>query len=80
MYAEISRRLKLQNDQNMLPFAVISMKNNKAMGITTKMNIDRDNKRVQNRINLVCEVSPTYIFEHIVQINAIGANLEYQIF
>ena len=23
------------------------MKNNKAMGITTKMNIDRDNKRVQ---------------------------------
>ena len=29
----------------MRPFAVISMKNNKAMGITTKMNIDRDNKR-----------------------------------
>ena len=33
--------------KNMVPFAVISMKNNKAMGITTEMNIDRDNKRVQ---------------------------------
>ena len=31
--------------KNVLPFAVISMKNNKVMGITTKMNIDRDNKR-----------------------------------
>ena len=31
----------------MLPFAVNSMKNNKAMGITTKMNIERDIKRVQ---------------------------------
>ena len=47
MNAEINRRLDLQNNKRMLPFAVISKSNNKAMGMTTYMNIDRDNKRVE---------------------------------
>ena len=47
MDAEINRRLDLQNKKSMLPFAVISMRNNKAVGMTTYMNIDRDNKRVE---------------------------------
>ena len=47
MNAEINRRLDLQNKKSMLPFAVISMRNNKAVGMTTYMNIDRDNKRVE---------------------------------
>ena len=47
MNAEINRRLDLQNKKSMLPFAVISMINNKAVGMTTYMNIDQDNKRVE---------------------------------
>ena len=47
MNAEINRRLDLQNKKSMLPFAVISMNNNKAVGMTTYMNIDQDNKRVE---------------------------------
>ena len=47
MNAEINRRLDLQNKKSMLPFAVISLRNNKAVGMTTYMNIDRDNKRVE---------------------------------
>ena len=47
MNAEINRRLDLQNKKSMLPFAVISMRNNKAVGMTTCMNVDRDNKRVE---------------------------------
>ena len=47
MSAEINRRLDLQNKKSMLPFAVISMNNNKAVGMTTYMNIDQDNKRVE---------------------------------
>ena len=47
MIAEINRRLDLQNKKSMLPFAVISMRSNKAVGMTTYMNIDQDNKRVE---------------------------------
>ena len=47
MNAEINRRLDLQNKKSMLPFPVISMRNNKAVGMTTYMNIDQDNKRVE---------------------------------
>ena len=47
MDAEINRRLDLQNKKSMLPFAVISMRSNKAVGMTTYMNIDQDNKRVE---------------------------------
>ena len=47
MNAEINRRLDLQNKKSMLPFAVISMRSNKAVGMTTYMNIDQDNKRVE---------------------------------
>ena len=42
MNAEINRRLDLQNKKSMLPFAVISMRNIKAVGMTTYMNIDQD--------------------------------------
>ena len=47
MDAEITRRLDLQNGKRMLPFAVISLSNNKAVGMTTYMNIDQENKRVE---------------------------------
>ena len=47
MTAEINRRLDLQNKKSMLPFAVISLRSNKAVGMTTYMNIDQDNKRVE---------------------------------
>ena len=47
MDAEITRRLNLQNDKSMLPFAVISLSNNRAVGMTTYMNIDQENKRVE---------------------------------
>jgi len=47
MEQEIERRLSLQSRGSMLPFAVISKKNNKAMGMTTYMNIDQENKRVE---------------------------------
>jgi RimJ/RimL family protein N-acetyltransferase len=47
MEQEIERRLFLQSRSSMLPFAVISKKNNKAMGMTTYMNIDQENKRVE---------------------------------
>ena len=45
MSAEITRRLNLQKQGSMLPFAVIS--NSKAVGMTTYMNIDAANRRVE---------------------------------
>jgi N-acetyltransferase len=45
MAAEISRRLSLRSAGSMLPFSV--MKNAKAVGMTTYMNIDRGTKRVE---------------------------------
>ena len=47
MKMEIERRLKLQDMSTMLPFAVISLKTEKAVGMTTYMNVDKDNKRVE---------------------------------
>lgn len=47
MKAEIERRLKLQDMGTMLPFAVISLKTEKAVGMTTYMNVDKKNKRVE---------------------------------
>ncbi len=43
---EIQRRLKLQQAQSMLPFAVID-KNGRAVGVTTFMHVDSANKRVE---------------------------------
>ena len=47
MDGEIERRLSLQKTGSMLPFAVISKINNKAVGMTTYMNVDYENKRVE---------------------------------
>ncbi|MGB0958614.1 MAG: GNAT family N-acetyltransferase [Halocynthiibacter sp.] len=47
MDAEIARRLKLRAEGSMLPFAVIDLKTGRAVGMTTYMNIDAVNKRVE---------------------------------
>lgn len=44
--AEIDRRLKLQNEGSMLPFAVLDT-SGKAVGMTTYMNIDAANRRLE---------------------------------
>lgn len=46
MMAEIERRLGLQDQSSMLPFAVLDA-DGKAVGMTTFMNIDAANKRVE---------------------------------
>ncbi len=45
--AEIDRRLELQRRGSMLPFAVIENSARKAVGMTTFLNIDSDNRRVE---------------------------------
>lgn len=45
--AEIDRRLGLQADGSMLPFAVIDRSSGRAVGMTTYMNIDAVHKRVE---------------------------------
>lgn len=47
MAAEIGRRLDLQAKGSMLPFAVIDPRSGKAVGMTTYMNIDAANRRVE---------------------------------
>lgn len=47
MNAEISRRLDLQRQGKMAPFAVINPANGRAVGMTTYMNIDEPNRRVE---------------------------------
>lgn len=47
MKKEIDRRLKLFEKKSMLPFSVIDLKTNKAIGMTTFLNIDSENKRVE---------------------------------
>jgi RimJ/RimL family protein N-acetyltransferase len=47
MAAEIDRRLKLQQEGSMLPFAIIDNRNGKAVGMTTYMHIDAANRRVE---------------------------------
>ena len=44
---EIKRRLGLQDQGAMLPFAVIENATGKAVGVTTYMNIDNGNRRVE---------------------------------
>ena len=44
---EIERRLALRKVGSMLPFAVIDQSSNRAVGMTTYMNIDAVNKRVE---------------------------------
>ncbi|QDU11060.1 Putative ribosomal N-acetyltransferase YdaF [Gimesia aquarii] len=45
--AEIQRRLDLFEQQQMLPFAIIAESSNKAVGMTTFMNVDAANRRVE---------------------------------
>jgi RimJ/RimL family protein N-acetyltransferase len=47
MTAEITRRLDLQAKGSMCPFAVIDPSTNQAVGMTTYMNIDAANRRVE---------------------------------
>jgi N-acetyltransferase len=47
MQAEIERRLGLQSKGSMLPFAVKSIAQNRIVGMTTYMNIDAAQKRVE---------------------------------
>ena len=47
MDAEINRRLDLQQKNSMVPFAVISLRDKIAVGMTTYMNVDKENKRVE---------------------------------
>ena len=47
MSAEIERRLNLQQTGRMLPFAVIERRNGKAVGMTTYMDIDAVNRRLE---------------------------------
>ncbi|CDZ48521.1 GNAT family N-acetyltransferase [Neorhizobium galegae] len=45
--AEIERRLELRTIGSMLPFAIIEKTNGKAVGMTTYMNIDAANRRLE---------------------------------
>jgi RimJ/RimL family protein N-acetyltransferase len=45
--AEIERRLALRDSGTMLPFAIIDKASGRAVGMTTYMNIDAVNKRVE---------------------------------
>ena len=47
MSAEIERRLELQARGSMLPFAVIEPRSGRAVGMTTYMNIDAAQRRVE---------------------------------
>ena len=47
MKGEIERRLRLQNEGSMLPFAVVHNESRKAVGMTTYMNVDAAHKRVE---------------------------------
>jgi RimJ/RimL family protein N-acetyltransferase len=47
MHAEIDRRLNLQKKEAMLPFAVIDNVAGKAIGMTTYMNVDSINRRIE---------------------------------
>lgn len=47
MAAEIARRLRLQDAGTMLPFAVVDPVLDRAVGMTTYMNVDEANRRVE---------------------------------
>jgi RimJ/RimL family protein N-acetyltransferase len=47
MEAEITRRLKLQEEGKMLPFATFNAATGQALGMTTYMNIDAPNRRLE---------------------------------
>lgn len=55
MQAEIDRRLGLQNQGSMLPFAVIEKSSSKAVGMTTYFNIDATNRRLEIGATWYCK-------------------------
>ena len=57
MGAEIERRLASQRDGTMLPFAVIDPASSTAVGMTTYMNVDARNRRV--------EIGSTWYAKHV---------------
>jgi N-acetyltransferase len=78
MLVEIDRRLDLQKQGSMLPFAVIEISSGKAVGMTTYLNIDATNRRVEigatwyrkrvqrSALNSECKLMLlTHAFEHL---------------
>jgi N-acetyltransferase len=78
MRAEIDRRLELQKQGSMIPFAVIEKSTQEAVGMTTFMNIDSVNRRVEigstwyrkrvqrSALNTECKLLLlTHAFEHL---------------
>ena len=78
MLVEIDRRLHLQEQGSMLPFAVIEMSSGKAVGMTTYLNIDATNRRLEigatwyckrvqgSALNSECKLMLlTHAFEHL---------------
>jgi N-acetyltransferase len=47
MAMDIARRLRLQSEGSMLPFAVLTNADGKAAGMTTYMNVDAANRRLE---------------------------------
>ncbi len=47
MSSEITRRLKLHSEGKMLPFTVFNQQTNQIIGMTTYMNVDAVNRRVE---------------------------------
>ncbi len=45
--AEIERRLRLQAEGSMLPFAIVAVATGRAVGVTTYMHIDAANRRLE---------------------------------
>lgn len=55
MEVEINRRLDLQLKHQMLPFAVIDARTNKAIGMTTYCRIDSENRRLEIGFTWYCK-------------------------
>ena len=90
MLAEINRRLELQKQGSMIPFAVIEKSTQEAVGMTTFMNIDAANRRVEigstwyrkrvqrSTLNTECKLLLlTHAFE---QLNCIGVEFRTHFF
>ncbi|TNF69774.1 MAG: N-acetyltransferase [Gammaproteobacteria bacterium] len=55
MNREIKRRGALREQSKMIPFVVIDKKTNKALGMTSFMNLDLDNKRLEIGSTWYCQ-------------------------
>ena len=66
MRAEISRRLKLHRQGSMYPFAVKHLATQRCVGMTTYMNVDKENKRL--------EIGSTW-YAKLVQLTSLNTEL-----